>query len=796
MAIRMLASILFLIMGQPPGDGAHPGSLRPAVPPPVQNEAPQVPMNRPSEPDPTEPDLCHWLVNLARHQGHLFGRQDPRSASLHVMSLLRAATHGSPRCADAFYWLYDLEQRMGRREAARETLATYVQLRPGDDSGRLQLLELEIQDRQTAEARVKFVKEALKNKPLSRMFESELHRWLAAHYYERQETTFAASELELSLRLNPMNVRARELAYTMFGETEPALQRVEMALQLIGINPSQANLVWDLGEYLDSLSLHQHAQEWYQRAIDLHLRANAAPVPPEFRHRLAVSYVNSGDDARAKEACDEALKVDESLSTTRLLRAHVLTRLGKTESAAQDIDHVAAHYQKEGRTAIQQQDFDTLAEIAWFYCYHRPDAERAIEYAAQAMKDPDPSLLAKVAFGFALRLNGRTDEAMDVLKPLSEVDQLAAYELARAQIERGNKAGGLTTLHKAATMQYSGIAYDAVCRLLQRHGETPPLPPLNRKVIAALDKFKRDVFDYHRHPKRFLKCTMQFAEEPLPQVGPIELTFRVENIGPFPITFGEGFMARPLVSLTATLGRQLSVTYKNYLQVLMNARPTLLPGDAVSQTVAIDVGPVRRHLLESVLQPLPIEITAMFDPVYDRGRLTAGLGTIILEPIRGLRRKLDTSPEGIMAIQGLVKSPQINDRMLAADQIGALLASIKNEPDTSSASAVPIESLHTTLAELLTDEAWQVRAHAVDAAGWSPLDTRVTVTAAPLVRSDQPVVRLLAVRLFAEQHGEKFKNVLEQLSRSDPSPFVRMMAMSYLPHATSALADERASLEP
>ena len=741
----------------------------------------------PAIPQGDDAPIGDWLVRLARHRGHLVGRTDARSASLHVMAILKAACESSPTCADAYFWLYDLELRMGRPEAARESLSNYVELVPNDDTARIRHLELELEEHQTAEARAEYIRRQLTRKPLSPAFESELHGWLARHYHQQRESTRAAGEVEQALLLNPMNVAARELAYKMFGETEPALQRVELALQLISINPSQANLVWDLAEFLDRLSLHDRAQEWYHRAIELHAGAANAAVPVEFWHKLAVSYASGGNFKSAKRAANKALALDADAHTTRILRAHVLKKMNRPKEAAGDIDYVAKVYRFRIDEVIQKRNFDQAAEIAWFFCYHRPDPRQALQLASLAMEDADPSLLAKVAYGYALRLNGRAEGAIEALSPLAQDDQLAAYELAQAQLAAGNRPTALATLHRAAAIQYSGIGYDLICKLLQQHGETPPRPPLRTKVIAALDKFNRDVFDYHRHPEKFLRFSLHPERRDLPTVGPIEITFRLENVGQFPITFGEGFMARPLIAVSANAGGE---SYENYLQVLMNARPMLLPGESFEKTVAIDVGAVRTRLIETVAGTLPIRITAMFDPLFDRGRLAAGLGTIVAEPIEVVRNALDLSPEGITAILVRADSPDPTQRILATEQIGSLLATANVGSSEGILNALPIDTFHAALAKLLADEVWEVRAVALEAAAWSPLDPRLTVAAAPQVRSKNAVVKLLAVRLFAEQHGQRFKQVLEQLSRSDPSAPVRMMARSYLDPLTQARAED------
>lgn len=740
--------------------------------------------------DPVDKELAVWLVNQARHQGHLIGRADPRSVSLQVIALLEASTAVSKECPDAHYWLYDLYSRMDRTDAAREALTRYVMMTPGDDAARLRLLELNLSHRQTAEARMDFVRSELKQKPLSRVYESELRRYLAHGHYERRETEFASREVERALRLNPMNVSARELAYEMFGETEPALQRTEMALQLIAMNPSQANLVWDLAEFLDRLSLHVQAQEWYNRAIQIHQRTDTGAVPKEFLHKLAVSYVCSGDFGKAKEVADDILRDSPECHTTRLLRAHAEQKLGLEDAAHEDLLHVSKAYEQRADDILKEKLRDEAAEVAWFYSYHQPDKDRALMLARLAVDAPEPSPLARLAHGYALRLNGQTDEALKALNPLASTDQLAALELAKAQLERGNRAQALTLLHKAAAIQYSGIAYDLIGDLLSKYGEAAPQSPLHDKVVAVLDRFSRDVFDFCDRPEDFLKFTLRFAEEPIPPVGPIDVTFRAENTGPFAITLGEGFMSRPLVAVSARVGGEDGLRFNNYLQVLLNSRPLLQPGDAVEKTTAVDVGLFREHLLRTVSQSLEIEITALFDPVYEDGKLGVGMGTIEARPIRTKRRGVETIPEGVTALLDQSKSQDPAARITAAELLGALRADAESRLSGTKADGVPMDTITGALVTLVGDRDPRVRARAMVAVGWSKLDERITNAAASGVRGDAPpVVKMLAVSLFARQHGDKFVKVLRQLSRSDPSPFVRAMAESYLPRATNVTAN-------
>lgn len=749
------------------------GQMEPAQP----EAAATVKTSRPTQNNRRE--IGEWLVHLARHNGHLIGRSDPRKASLHVIALLEAAAECAPDTAEAYYWLYDLYQRMGKSEAAMKSLARYVELEPSDDGARLKLLEFTLAERQTAEARVEFVKQELERSGLTRIYESQLRGWLAKFHRERDENEEAGKQVEHALRLNPMNVAARQLAYEMYGETQAELQRVELALQMIAINPSQVNLVWDLAEFLDRLSLHKQAQEWYCRAIDMHKRAEAGPIPADLWQKLAISYLSSGDAAKAKEAAEAALKEDDSLHSARLLHAGACRKLGEESTAAEDTERVRKAYEKLAGDVIEKSLADEAIPVAWYYCYHEPNKEQAIKLAEIAMKTRTPSPLAKLAYGYALSANGRTDEAIKVLKPLAADDQLAAVELARCLFQRSEKSEAITLLHKASSIQYSGLAYDQIKELLEKHGEKPGSPPMHEKICATLDKFQRDVFDYYRRTSDFLKFTVRFLDDPITPTGPVNVAVRLENVGPFIITFGDGFMARPLVALSAKVSGAKAVEYRDYLQVLLSARPVLVPGDAMEKIVAVDVGPMREQFIASITTDTTIEFTAMFDPIYHEGKLAPGLGTVTFGPIAATRKAVDDSSAAIAALADLAAGPDATARARAAELAGAILASrLSGSSDESSSEDV--SKLRSILARLATDSDWTIRARTLVAAGWSKLDAILTQAASATVRDGEPAVRVLAVQLFAVQQGEAFRKVLEHVSRSDASQSVRTMATSYL----------------
>jgi|GEM_PF-1649651 len=795
MAAITLVTILFFASGIAQQEmtlvPAEPETKQPATKPEPLEQAPERPSTAPKPtPKPIgrnvlDPDIGDWLVNLARHEGHLTGARNVRANSLHVLSLLRAAVHSAPNNADAWKFTYDLEYRMGREANAHEALERYSRLRPEDDKAAIDLIRLEIDKAQTADQRAKFAREELAKPRRSRPVQSELQYWLARYHFERGDLDNASTHISKSLLKNPLNIAARELAYEMFGETEPELQRVEVALQLISANPSQVALIWDLGQFLDSLALHQRAQEWFNRAIEVHRRSDPSPVPAENWMQLCTSYLNSGDFDNALRTIDLALELSADDIDAQMLRIDVLRARGETDEADVAIAKLDGAIKPQIDTIIKDERYNDAARLAWFYAQYKREPETAMRLAEFAQRAIDNDPIADIAEALAQHLQGQQRVALTKLGTAATEDQLAAYVLAQALIAEKKPDRAKSIIEQALRLEQSGLGRYLLTQLSRSEDLKADSPPPNTKIIAVLDKFRRDVFDYYERPGDFLRFSITPEQQSIAAAAPLALRFRMENIGPFPITFGEGMMARPMIVLTAGINGS---TFRNFTTILMNERPTLLPGDAFEKTVTVDVGEVRRHLLRHIDQPQPIELTAVLDPVFEDGQLIEGMGTQVAGPVNVLRRPLNVTTTGINELLKEFDSATWQVRAYAAEKAGAVLAAKQMRPQDLTISAGDVASLQTALANALNDGSWQVRARTLNAVRWAPLAESITSVASAQVRAENDIVRLMAVRLFAKEHGDKFRPILEEFAAADANESVRLMAASYLPDSAHAEA--------
>lgn len=762
----------------PPAPRTMPTPPSLAAAPRADRSTTQIPAINPNS-------LGDWMVDLARHHGHLLGRTEPRKASMRVLAILEAAQSVAPDNAQAAYWSFDILSRLGRTDAALAALKTYVRLNKSDDAARIRLTDLEMATRQTAQERGDYLKKQIAETGLSRIVESDLRTRLAEYHYENRENDAAGEQIARALRLNPMNVAARRIGYELFGETEPALQRVELALQMVSANPTQSNLIWDLAEFLDQLSMHKEAQAFYIRAIEVHEAGSKGPVPPAFHAKLAMSYASSGDYSSAIKTADQAIKQSPQFNLGRIIKAYALRKSGDSSAADQEIEIANKAYAVRVDEVTKSGKPDEAAEIAWFYAYHKPDKVKSLAMAKVAMASKDAGSLAHLANGYALHANDLTDEAIAELEPLAEVDQFAALELAKIYTEKNQPARARTVLAKAATLQYSGVAYEVICEAMKGLGETPAPAPERKPLKEAVARLDHRMFEFIRKPGEFLAFTMRFVDaEPSP-AAPIRVILQLKNKAPFAITFGEGFMVRPLAAISATVGEAEPAIFGSYLQVMLNERPVLWPGDSIEKMTTIDIGPIRDYLTQSIGREQAIELTAMLDPIYQDEHLVAGPGTIIAQPIMARRPGLDLTAPGIAAIIKRADSADAGVRAATADAVGAILATAVGKFGGVPAG-VDTGSLRAALATLLADRDILVKAHALVAASGAPLDDATTVAAAPAIQDGRTAIRLLAVRLFAERQGGKFNKALDALATSDTDRSVRMMARSYLNDSQTA----------
>ena len=537
-----------------------------------------------------------WLLDVGRHDAALRQAAPTDADAVHVLTLVQAAARLQPGLPEAYYWQYDLFSRLGQHAQALDALDHYVHLQPDDRVAQLRWIELRVEQAQTAEDRINFCCKLLERDDLPDLVRSDLHYHLAVLGYRRGEDNLADQHLELAVRLCPHNIAASRLAVEMGRQNGKAISQVRVVLSLIAASPARLDLVWQLGQLLDDLSLHAQARSWYEHALAMHRRSHPDwPPPAPHLFDLARSLADAGELRKALEVCQQAIEADPSYTRARLLLWHVASKLGQDDLARQQLDAVDQQYQQRRAAVVQQRDWQAAARMAWFYAIYRPDPQRATELAALAVGASGSHPEAMRAMGFAALAADDFDKAVEALKPLAEADQTAALGLARAYLGKGQKSEALNVLGRAAAMRYSGVIFEQIADLLAQDQQPVPQPPDRSDILKLLSNFDRRVLEFAEDPDKFIELSVRPADDSatVPLSGPWLMRFELRNIGQVPITLGADMMVNPEVLVSIVDQADRDRRFDNTCVVWLNRTPVLMPGQSIAATQSVDVGPVR-----------------------------------------------------------------------------------------------------------------------------------------------------------------------------------------------------------
>jgi len=756
-----------------------------------------------------------WLVDL--------GRDYPLSPQASVsdadaeltLAFMQAAGRVEPTLAEAWLWQHNMLWALRREAEAAEALREYVRLQPDDWSAHVTWIELRTDSLQTLEERVAFWQEKLKESDLPAEVASDLHRRLAEYYYNRGESVPAMTHVRESLAAFPENLAARRLSVELSKDRVDPAPRLALALDLVRCSPSQPVLAWDVATLLDSQSMHADAQRWYAHARAMFRQLDPdGELPADFVLQMAASQVAGGQFDSAAKLAEQVLAADRANTSARRLLACIARLQNRPAEAERQILLIRQAFETAWTKRNGSADPDLAAEMAWFYCVEDPNIPRAYELAAAAMNVLSPSDLARRAFGYACvrkwelenakeagaatgpatrptTLPGLRptllDEARRVLRSVADSDPWAAVALAAAQRDSGDVESAVALLTNVAARHRSGLLFQEVSARLAELGAPVPPPASNEHLRKLLAGFDERVLSFGADAKQYV----QFAISPLGADygavdggNPLWCRFELANRGPFGITLGEQLMLNPsaLVVLRSVGDRERG--FGGMLTVALNRRQLLAPGKSIAMSQTLDIGPLRAALIGTPQVVQVVEVMAVPSPVYSAERqewVSRPLG-LEVGPIRIERRAMrpdDPGDLGLKATLDIARGASTPQRVAAMERLMMWLAEHQHlRAGRLRYPAQPVDPavLIAAVQERFADPAWEVRAHLAESLRWVELERELAQAASGLLSDPHWLVRMLAIRMFADHHGAKFDKVAAYYAEHDPDDLVCTVA--------------------
>lgn len=767
------------------------------------------PASAPAVPSRTQ---AKWLVDLGRDYP-LTPQAGVRDADAQfVLAFMEAAVRLDADLDEPYLWKYDLLWALGRLDEASMALDRYVRLAPSDWSARVLWIAAATDSLQTLDERVRFWREQLARPEVPGEVASDLYRRLAEYAYNRNDRVAAAKASEESLRAFPENLAARRLQLDMTKPADDPTPAIALALDLVRLSPAQPLLAWDLARLLDDVSLHQEAQRWYRHAMTGFQRSGGAEgAPGEFLLQMAASQVDAGQPDSALKLIEQAIVEDGDGPAPHRLLARIARLRGDREREAQELGIAREAFESAWARTKDRPDPDLAAEMAWFYCVESPDIDRACDLADIAMRSELPSVTARRAFGWSAvqkALRGTSTRpsgpatapaasrpshgppslefARRALESVAGTDPWAVIAMADLKGRDGDRKGAVAALTRVVERHRSGPLFEEASARLTALGAPIPPAPLLEGIRRLLAGFDESVLLFPGDPKKFLELRitpLTSAPGELTPGQPLWCRLDLVNRSPYGISLGPDLMVDPIVLLMVRSSGDRERDYDGLLRIPMNRRQFLAVGQTISVTQTIDIGALRTTLLCTPQAAQDIEILAILNPVEDEesGEWVPGPGGVQAGPARVRRPAVspdDAGPQGLRATLAASRSDAVSQRIEATERLMMWLAEYEHlRAGRVRYDAQPVrpEELRAAIEERFGDPAWEVRAHLAEALRWIVLDDAMARPASGLLGDTHWLVRMLAVRLFADQQGAKFDKVASHFEQHDPDVLVRLM---------------------
>ncbi|MBN1491814.1 MAG: hypothetical protein JXA69_18020, partial [Phycisphaerae bacterium] len=252
-----------------------------------------------------------WLVDLGREYSQSAQATGTDNDTEMTLAFMQAASRVEPTLAEAWLWQHGLLLALGRESDAVEAIGKYVERQPEDWLAQSRWITLKTDSLQTLEERLAFWRSRLEATNLPSEVASDLHYRIAEYHYNRRETDAAAKSLDAALTAFPPNLAARQLRVALAGGEPTLSQRMELALAMVRLNPTQPVLLWDVATLLDGEDMDAEAQRWYTHALAAFKRSDPAGSPPAaFLLDMAASQLDAGQTDAADRLARQVLAAD------------------------------------------------------------------------------------------------------------------------------------------------------------------------------------------------------------------------------------------------------------------------------------------------------------------------------------------------------------------------------------------------------------------------------------------------------------------------------------------------------
>ncbi len=577
--------------------------------------------------------------------------------------LVKAAVRLAPSEQRFARLLADIQLELKDFEGAKEALNAYRAINPSDAFAQIQLIDLYVGKMETADARINYLRDIMGRATLPAEVRSHAAFGCSQLLREQGQIDAFPNTLDQSIRLDNLNPGALRAKLELVRASGTPLEHVNVLLSLVKSNPTQAEVIQELGDRVASLGLNDWSIYWYSLSFQLLNRTGQIDPDQMVNYVSALFLQDRLQDASGLN--DQLLKIRPENIDLQYLRvlmnkssmkkedrdaamqkalnalynqlAVVRSKIGVAGATTRPFDQADApvipdlsgdvELIKAAKPEVVSDYVRAASDLAWFQLYFQKDAAAA-EKIINVLKGllPAESITLNRLVGWQFYVSGKTTEAKDKFSEIDDRDPLAAMGLIlilEKDPQQSDKARSMA--RRVISENAAGIRGALLWDGLRDHGAKIVLSQVGEAVNDELNKFPKEFLRVIDMPQNFYAIK---GEPNQPSYGynePMLAKVSLQNLTDYPITIGPlGVIKRDMWFDAQTKGLVQQafpgVTYDRFGQHVV-----LAPRSTLTQTVRLDRGALQQAMSSNPTIPLQISFSMTTNPLMQNSQILSGL---------------------------------------------------------------------------------------------------------------------------------------------------------------------------
>ncbi len=621
--------------------------------------------------------------------------------------------------------------------------------------------------------------------------ESELAAHLGLLMAEKADVNSAKVYFLAAYNKNKYN----QLAFTKLTELMPeqitdAAYLEHLRLALVE-NPLDIEAAVAFAQYLQNLQLFETAAESYQYCAELFNYLNPSrPLPASIYLPWAISSYNSPrNQHKALQIAGQLRQPDRVDLLLETIAARAAAKTGDLERCEQILTQAE---EKALRLSLENQQLAGYERLAWFYCFARPDPNKAINWANKAYSAGPDSVSAAGLLAYALVMNDQNEWAK-LLTDNYRKHPIVDLAAARIQLASDQRDLAIQTL-KSVIIAAPGSLEAEQAAVLLASNNAEYIPPVEPDIILTTLKnnFSYAPVPQFIRPAEVISVQLNLRGTKFSYGKDFSSSVVITNKSSQPLVISETSLFKGNIRVDAEISGDLNRKIPNLVSLRIRPSSPIEPGSSILVPVRLRSGLLRQILLSSPQASLNIKFTVILDAItteQDKPASALGIEPVTLTVKRAavkldtkfLQNRLDTISKGrqgqkikvsrlfagLLAEQQQMANRDPLYKFMYADWMGDLLKS--------------------ALLYNLKSGDWVVKTNTMTDILPLPLDYElIAAVSENLNDTDHWPVRLMGLFLLAENQNDSFNRVLDWTAQHDSNPLVSQMATALVASASSA----------